>query len=97
MWNLIKLWSWENENKGKGIGNRFQDKTWTRKGKSSDFRKIMLRYPSSFDAPSADKDSVVAKQIDWLKKNVEFLPPFGFSEMLCQEYPRINIHYSMTP
>ena len=82
-----KLWSWENENKGKGIGNRFQDKTWTRKGKSSDFRKLCCAIQAVFDAPSADKDSVVAKQIDWLKECGVSTRRSVFSEMLCQEYP----------
>lgn len=82
-----KLWSWENENGGNGVGNRFQDKTWTRKGKDSDFKKICFAIQSVFNAPSAEKDNIVAKQIDWLKKCGVSTRRSVFSEMLCQEYP----------
>jgi len=82
-----KLWSWENENRGNGVGNRFQDKTWTRKGKSSDFKKLCFAIQSVLDAPPTEKDNVVAKQIDWLKECGVSTRGSVFSEMLCQEYP----------
>ena len=82
-----KLWSWENENGGNGVGNRFQDKTWTRKGKSSDFKKLCLAIQSVLDAPATEKDNVVAEQIDWLKECGVSTRGSVFSEMLCQEYP----------
>jgi hypothetical protein len=82
-----KLWSWENENGGNGVGNRFQDKTWTRKGKSSDFKKLCFAIQSVLDAPPTEKDNVVAKQIDWLKECGVSTRGSVFSEILCQEYP----------
>ncbi|EMS2084551.1 NgoFVII family restriction endonuclease, partial [Neisseria gonorrhoeae] len=82
-----KLWSWKSENKGEGVGNRFQDKTWKRTGKSSDFRKLCIAIQSVFDAPLTERDNVVAKQIDWLKECGVSTRGSVFSEMLCQEYP----------
>jgi hypothetical protein len=82
-----KLWSWKNENEGNGVGNRFQDKGWVRKCKSSDFQKLCCAIQKVFNAPSTEKDSMVANQIDWLRECREMTWRSVFSEMLCQEYP----------
>lgn len=84
---LNQLWSWEEENNGQGIGNRFQSKGWVRQGKDSDFQKLCAALQAVFQADSSNRDGVVAEQIDWLKEMGITTRGSVFSEMLCQEYP----------
>lgn len=85
---LNKLWSWKEENNGTGIGNRFQDRNWKRKGKNSNFQKLCLALEKVFHAPSELRDTVVAEQFDWLEQSGDVPARKAvFTEMLCQEYP----------
>ena len=81
-----KLWSWKSENKGEGVvidsrSNVEKDRKVFR------FQKLCIAIQSVFDAPLAERDNVVAKQIDWLKECGVSTRGSVFSEMLCQEYP----------
>lgn len=84
---LKKLWSWENDNQGTGVGNRFQSLAWVRQGKGADFQKLCIALQKVFEASDEARDSIVAQQIDYLKEHKVSVRRSVFSELLCQEYP----------
>jgi hypothetical protein len=77
---LPKHWSFE-------LNNRLQGAGWERRGKASDFRELCQSFLRIVDAPTASRDSVVAKEINALyEKGVQSRGAF-LSEMLCLRFP----------
>jgi hypothetical protein len=79
---------------GDGIGDRLQGAGWEIKGKHSNFQVLSRSFVNILGATNEDRDDVVSKEIDHLRK--ENVPTRGafLSEMLClrfpSEYPVLN-------
>ena len=71
------------------LNNRLQGPGWERQGKRSDFQKLSQSFLQIVDAKAADRDDVVAEQIDWLhREKVQSRAAF-LSEMLCLQFPTL--------
>ena len=70
-------------------GSRFQAKGWEIKGKHCDHRELSRSLVRVLDAPEAERDVVVVREIN--RMSDIFLETRGslFSEMLCQFFPSV--------
>jgi hypothetical protein len=80
--DLPKHWSW-------GLGDRLQGAGWERQGKASDFQKLSQAFLRIVDASDAERDDIVAEEIDWLHKEEVKSRAAFLSEMLCLRFPNL--------
>lgn len=77
---LPNFWSWE-------IGNRLQGRGWERRGRASNFHELSISYLKIIKSSDFERDDVVVREIDRLKKLKVSARTAFFSEMLCLTYP----------
>lgn len=78
--SLPRFWSWEEETRLQGLG-------WEIKGKHSNFQQLSASFLRIVDARDADRDDIVAEEIDRLEE-IEVPTRAAFlSEMLCLKFP----------
>jgi len=84
---LPKYWSSK-------TGDRLQGSGWERQGKDSNFQLLAQSFSRILKATVADRDDVVAEEVDWLKEKKVSTRKAFLSEMLClrfpEEYPVLN-------
>jgi HKD family nuclease len=68
-------------------GNRFQGRGWALSGKHSDFQPVSECFLNILRATDADRDDVVAQEIDRLADEQVPTRRSFFTEMLCLEFP----------
>lgn len=79
---LPEHWSFE-------LNDRLQGAGWERQGKASDFHELSQSFLRIVNAPSSERDTAVAREIDSLrKKRVRSRGAF-LSEMLCLRFPEL--------
>ena len=79
---LPEYWSSE-------LNDRLQGAGWERQGKASDFHELSRSFLRIVNAPSSERDTAVAREIDSLhKKGVQSRGAF-LSEMLCLRFPEL--------
>lgn len=71
------------------LGNRLQGAGWERQGKGSDFQKLSQSFLRIIAATAAERDDVVAEEIDWLLSNKVRSRTAFLSEMLCLRFPTL--------
>jgi hypothetical protein len=77
---LPRYWGYEQ-------GNRMQGSGWERLGKGTDFRLLAQSFVRILDAPTQDRDDVVAAEIDRLHERGVGARRSFLSEMLCLRFP----------
>lgn len=78
--NLPTIWNWDQ-------GNRLQGNGWERRGKAANFQELATSFLRIFDAPEAERDDIVASELDALKIAGNPARRAFLSEMLCLAFP----------
>lgn len=69
------------------LGNRLQGKGFERRGKAADFKALTTSFLQILDGPSAERDDIVAFEIDSLAEAGNPARRAFLSEMLCLAFP----------